>query len=416
MSSIHTGAVSARRYRCPIDLPEGFRDDYAERLANLGFRESESPPDNLMRIGWVQTPDMFDSSFSDLNQWYLDGYLMFTMRIDTWKIPGMLLKAHMKRRVDAWLKEHSRVRCPASVRSEIRDLIQHELVQKVLPKTELIEIVWRLNDEIVMVGTQVESKNDLVRKLFFETFDACLLIWNPLDHMGVDGAVADKLQIATHYDFAGPEAGIVEVKEWLKTESSDDINMVQDRSDDDAPRIFNPWLVSEFMVYLWFTCLANGGSMEVTWTRVMNDLLRTCNDIPVDLWIKNRITFSGGRKDLDGTASVKSESAAEDYVAMSALADQRLPESVCFGLLIEEREYDFVLTATPWMDLKAVKLPATVGSDFETSFYDRMLTMQELEGALDALWQGFCVLRASSEGWRGQVTAMRSWIQQAVDF
>ena len=420
MSSLHTGAMSARRYHCPTEPPDGFRDSYAELLSSYGFRESEVPPENLTRIGWVSATDMLDSGFDDLNQWCLGDYLVFTLRIDTWKISTKLFKAHLKKRVDAWLREHNRVRCPSVVRAEIRDLLQQELAQRVLPKTTLIDIVWRLSDKIVLVGTQVESKNDTVRKLFFETFGVRLVAWSPLDHMGVDEAVADRLQTVTHYDFAGhetmPDPDLVEtteriVRKALGRDGGEDTAAVVrgqiggDMMDEFEARMFNPWMAGEFLVYLWFvTSQVSGCKMEIH------------SGIVADLWVSDRLTFKGGRKDLDSTASITSESASDDYVALSALADQRLPESVRFSLRIEEREYDFVLMANTWMDLKSVKLPAvTASGGFDEGFYDRMFCLQELEDALNALWQRFCVLRASHADWHGQVDLIRSWVRDAID-
>jgi len=417
--SLHTGAMTARRYHCPSEPPTGFRDSYAQQLAALGFRESSAPPATLERYGWVHTKDMLAADFSDLNEWCLGSHLVFTLRIDTWKIPTKLFKAHLAKRVGAWLKEHGRVRCPAAVRAELRESLQHELASRVMPKSTLIDIVWSIDDEIVLVDTQVASKNDLVCKVFFETFGVRLILWNPLDHMGVPRAVADRLESVTHYDFAGidslPEPGLVSgvesiVRKAMGHDGGEDTAKVvrSQMADEDLEgfdaSMFNEWLASEFLVYLWFVTACVSCDLEVH------------GGVMATMWVDERIAFRGGRKDLDSTASVKSESAADDYVAMSALADQRLPSSMSLCLRVDEREYAFTLVANPPMDFKAVKLPTVVSSkEFDEFFYDRTFLLRELEAAVQALWVRFCTLRADYDDWYGQVSMIREWVRKAVD-
>jgi recombination associated protein RdgC len=185
--AILTGTLTVRRYRVAGEVPEGFRDAYQEALQSYAFRETHDEGRIDEIAGWVEIQNLLDTSFSDINRWLYDRYLVFALRIDKKTLPPKLFKAHLEKREAAWCAEHDRPRCPAAVRKELKEKLQFEMLQRTLPRVSLYEACWNVVDGRVLFHNLSDAVNDRFRKLFFQTFGLKLFPEEPLDLLGPDG-------------------------------------------------------------------------------------------------------------------------------------------------------------------------------------------------------------------------------------
>lgn len=184
------GALSVRRYRVDGEPPEDFRERYIEAMEAHAFRDPPSAGHKEERAGWVQIHNLLDTSFLDVNRWLYNQYAIFALRVDKKVLPAKLFRAHLEKRVAAWCEENKRERCPASVRTELKEALELEMLGKTLPRVALFEVGWNINDGYVLFHNQSELANDRFRKLFYRTFGMQLIPYDPLD------MVADLTEVA----------------------------------------------------------------------------------------------------------------------------------------------------------------------------------------------------------------------------
>lgn len=187
---ILSGALTARRYVAVGEVPEGFRDSYIERLNAAAFQEPFSKVKKEETVGWVLNRNLLDNDFSDLNEWLYNQYAYFCLRVDKKSLPANLFRATLDQRGRAWCAEHGQERLPRSVKSELKDELEFEWLQRTLPRVQVTEVVWNIVDGTVLFHSLSEANNDRFRKLFLSTFDIELRPVNPLDFLDAELAMA----------------------------------------------------------------------------------------------------------------------------------------------------------------------------------------------------------------------------------
>lgn len=184
-----TARLTARRFRVVGgELPEGFREIYRDRLNEFGFREPPIAGKEIV-AGWTLVDDLTQSDFTDFNQWFIGGWVVFGLRIDKRVLPSKKFRAVLNRKCQDWCKDRDIDRCPASVRSDIKDALESEWLKKVMPRTQTHEIAWNLDSSMVYVSTQGDTACDVIRKRFFRTFGRKMIEFSPLDWIADDEVV-----------------------------------------------------------------------------------------------------------------------------------------------------------------------------------------------------------------------------------
>lgn len=175
------GAMTVRRFRVFGDVPDGFRDLYRERLAELAFHDPPNEPGKEVIEGWVCAHNLLETDFSDLNRWLYDPWVLLSLRMDQKALPARLLRATVDRECAAWASEKGVDRCPASIRTQIKERIEDEWLRRTLPRVRVAEVCWNVAEKYVLIGALSETIAERVRKRFFQTFGMRLVPWSPLD-------------------------------------------------------------------------------------------------------------------------------------------------------------------------------------------------------------------------------------------
>ena len=185
------GPVTARRYSVLGEPPEGFRISYVEALNAYAFTEPASRTSMEERAGWVLSQNLLDTDFTDLNGWLFNHYAYFHLRVDKKSLPANYFKAHLEKRCEAWCQEHGREKAPRGVKSELKEQLEFEWLQKTLPKVKVLECVWNMAEGTVWFSSLSDKENDRFRKLFHQTFGLQLMPQNPLDLLGDEDLAID---------------------------------------------------------------------------------------------------------------------------------------------------------------------------------------------------------------------------------
>jgi len=184
-----TARLTARRFRVVgRELPEGFREIFRDRLNEFGFTEPPVPDKSEVQ-GWTLIDDLTQSDFEEFNQWFVGDWILLGLRIDKRVLPAKKFRAVLNRKCADWCKEKEIDRCPASVRTDLKDALESEWLRKVMPRTQTHEIGWNIQTNRVYVSTHGDTACDIIRKRFFRTFGMKMVEFSPLDWISDDAMV-----------------------------------------------------------------------------------------------------------------------------------------------------------------------------------------------------------------------------------
>lgn len=187
-----SGALTMRRFRVVGTVPEAWRERVRDQLTQHAFREPTSRVGKEETEGWVQVHNLLDTDFSDFNTWLHQQHAVFALRVDKKVLPGRLLRAHVDLRCKKWCEEKGVSRVPASVRTEIKEKLEEEWLDRALPRVAVTELCWHVAEGWVILAGLSDSVADRIRKRFHRSFGLELVDWSPLDAIR-DRAVRDDL-------------------------------------------------------------------------------------------------------------------------------------------------------------------------------------------------------------------------------
>lgn len=136
--SLLQGTLTAARH-----LVLGPAPDFADLMAGLVQDQFRSFQDGLEeeRMGWVdwRNPLITPPEEGWVEQ---ERFYVFSLRIDTRKVPAALLKAHVDLRLQSLQKEKGLAFIGKEARISLADEVKVELLRKVIPTPKAYEVVW----------------------------------------------------------------------------------------------------------------------------------------------------------------------------------------------------------------------------------------------------------------------------------
>ena len=175
------GPLSVRRYRVKGEPPEGFRLKYSDALEAHAFRNPASQTHREEVVGWVEQANMLDTDFQDINRWFWEPYAVFTLRMDKKVLPAKWVKAMRDQRVREWCENNGQRVAPAAVKRDIKEAVETHLLSKTMPRVQLTEVCWNLDEGWVLLHSLSVRVNDVFRKRFHATFGLELHAEHPLE-------------------------------------------------------------------------------------------------------------------------------------------------------------------------------------------------------------------------------------------
>lgn len=159
-----------------------------EALQSHAFLDYLTPTQKGQRVGFARAdqPLVLPADFHDLSTWNLSPYAFFALRIDDKKVPAKRLKARVDERVKEWCRANLRERAPSSVKQEIKEQVEMELLPRCMPSSKVISIVWHTGEGWILLSTRTTSQVDAVRKLLHRAFGVSTLVEAPDDGLSAD--------------------------------------------------------------------------------------------------------------------------------------------------------------------------------------------------------------------------------------
>ena len=113
-----------------------------------------------------------------------DRFALFGLRIDTRRVPPLLLKAHVDLRLAALQKEKDLAFVGREARVALQDDVKAELLRKVLPTPRVIEVAWDLKGGVLWTTAASGKAQSALVQLFHKSFGIEIQSITPLHLAG----------------------------------------------------------------------------------------------------------------------------------------------------------------------------------------------------------------------------------------
>jgi hypothetical protein len=164
-----SGSISYSRFFVDGELPADFRAVFTEAIQTACFQPLSADEEEEESRGWVNIEHLLDWDFDPTKIFYNE-YLNVALRIDKWRIPGNLLKAHCVEAERRWMRDQSKSRIGRRVRNDIKAVVSAELKRQILPSTKTIDVSWNVNTGVVRFWNQSARACEEFMGFFEDTF------------------------------------------------------------------------------------------------------------------------------------------------------------------------------------------------------------------------------------------------------
>lgn len=162
------GTASFVRFSVVGELPENALDFIADRIISFSFQDIDDTYDEYS-IGWVSINNMFDSQFQYAS--YVAGdFITLTLRIDERKVSPAILKKIVQKEEERVRLEKQVPKLSRSVKIQIKERVQTELMRKAIPIPATFELCWSLSDSTLLFFSTNKKIHAILEDYFKESF------------------------------------------------------------------------------------------------------------------------------------------------------------------------------------------------------------------------------------------------------
>lgn len=165
-------SCSFTRFRIIDAVPDSLIADLPQRLIKYAFQDIEDLPE-MQAFGWVSYEDMLDSHWETASP-FKGEYVVFSLRLDTRRIPAGVIKKHLALAIRAEkerLAQHSQKFISRERKKELREQVLLALRQRFLPIPAEFNVIWNLQTHEVWFASIQGKMIDLFMEYFLNSFE-----------------------------------------------------------------------------------------------------------------------------------------------------------------------------------------------------------------------------------------------------
>jgi len=167
------GTASYVRFAVEGELPDNIWDFIADRIMSFAFRDIDETYEEDS-LGWVSVTNMFDTDFKYAS--YAAGnFVTLAMRFDERKVSASIVKKFVQKEEERIKKEKQIPKISRSMRVEIKERIQNELIRKALPMPSVFDLCWNLENSTLLFFSTNQKAQSMLEDLFKESFGLTLV-------------------------------------------------------------------------------------------------------------------------------------------------------------------------------------------------------------------------------------------------
>ena len=163
---------SFTRFRIADPVPATLWPTLPDKLKQFCFRDIDNTSDERS-WGWVCFDDMLDTAWRTAPP-EKGGYIAFSLRQDTRRIPAAVLKKHLAlalREEEARNKEQGKKFVSRERKKELREQVRIKLMARFLPIPAEFNVLWAIDTGVIYFASTQSKMIDLFSDYFTLTFD-----------------------------------------------------------------------------------------------------------------------------------------------------------------------------------------------------------------------------------------------------
>jgi hypothetical protein len=381
-----SGSITFRRFAVVGEFPNQVGEQTLEKLAEHALKPGEFGVEEV-EYGWNGGRHIFDDQFSFENNVFAD-CLFFALRIDSNKVPGTVKKAYTLIEEAAIAKKNPSGFISKAQKKEAKETVAQKIEEDMksgkFRRSKIIPLLWDLPNQTVY-STAAGANFEKLAEIFERTFKCEL---QPLSA----GSLGQRLLVES-----GKRRDYEDLKPTRFAHGPEGESQHPDYpwvAKGPEPKNF---LGNEFLLWLWHHADAKDGEVVTKHAGAVSLLFDRALDLDC--------TYGATGKDsLRGTGPTRMPEAKD------ALRTGKVPRKAFLTIHAQGNQFDFNFNPEQFL-VASAKLPDIEDVDSPRAlFEERISLLRDLAKTIDAMYQAFLVVRASS-AWDGQSTTMRKWIQ-----
>lgn len=387
------GRITFTRFRVGGPSPLPFSEETLTLLENhkIGKHSAAEPADGIT-TGWGAGGHVLDLTF-DFAKNFINDSLHASIRVDTDKIPGSLLRAYTQIELDARAAMNPSGRPNRTQKTEAKEAAkaraESEAADGRFRRCNHYPILWDARDEILYVGSNSSTVVERATALFRETFDRTL-----------EPITAGSLAVGDHESIAESDRVVAKLGEGSLNlyggDTGDQLSTVAWA--EKAPNMLDH-LGNEFLVWLWHQ-LQNEG-----------DTIPLADGSDVAVMVAKTLTLDCPRGET-GRDSLTDDSPTRLPEAFRALQSGKLPRKAGLILVRHGAQYELTIQA----ESLAVSGAALPKPEERLEPYEaksaRIDGLRHFAQTLDLLFDAYRA-RKTGQAWAEEVGRIKKWITAA---
>jgi recombination associated protein RdgC len=168
------GTISYVRFFVDGEVKARYQSKYLEAIALRAFRPLKPSDEDEERVGWCSIHQPIDLDLT-ADKVYDGDFVNLGLRVDRYRIPGAILKAHMAEAEAAMLAELGKERLSRSQKEDLRAMVLRKLKERSMPVMRTYDLSWDVGTGIVRFFGTTAKIHDVLLEIFEKTFNLGLI-------------------------------------------------------------------------------------------------------------------------------------------------------------------------------------------------------------------------------------------------
>ncbi len=382
------GRVTYVRYRVGGESPLPFGEEVLSQVeAHAIGKHGLGDAADGVTFGWAGGNHVLDVNF-DAEKNFLNDALHLSIRIDTDKIPGDLLRAYTRIETDARAQLNPTGFANKAQKEEAKEAAkaraESEAADGRFRRRKHVPVLWDGQTNVLYAGTNSAAVLDRLQGLFRETFDRQL---EPITSGSLAASQAETRGFARVFEACAPVTFI--------GDNADAVGQVAWAQNDPARPDY--W-GNEFLLWLWHTLQIDGDTIDLA------------DGSDVTVMMTKTLTLDCPRG-MTGSDSLKDEGPSRLPEAFRAIQSGKLPRKAGLILVRHGSQYELTLQAET-MAVSGLALPKPEGVSGPEAQLARIDSLRHLVETLDLLYDAYGQRRTGAD-WASDLGRIRKWLNAA---
>jgi recombination associated protein RdgC len=168
------GSISYVRFFVDGEVPTRYKSKFLESIELRTFRPLKPSDEEEERVGWCSVHQPIDLELT-AEKVYDGDFVNLGLRVDRYKIPSAILKAHYAEAEAAMLQELGKERLSRSQKEDLRAMVLKKLKQRSMPVMRVYDVSWDVSTGLVRFFGTSAKIHDVLAEIFEKTFNVALV-------------------------------------------------------------------------------------------------------------------------------------------------------------------------------------------------------------------------------------------------